>query len=125
MFEKGEIGITTLELYPIYVLLGTFGHLIKNSSVLFHSDNLGVVEVLNKQSSSNKIIMSIVRPLVLLLIKHNVMLRSQHVPGLQNNLCDLISRFQAGPEVLKKYGMNPQQDCIPLEYRSQNFKLKR
>ena len=102
MFEKGHIGITTLELYPILVLIGMFGHRIKNSTVVFHSDNDGVVKILNKQSSTDKIIMSIVRPLVLLLMRHNIMLRSKHIPGLKNVLCDLISRFKATPEVLSR-----------------------
>ena len=54
MFEKGHIGITTLELYPILVLIGMFGHRIKNSTVVFHSDNDGVEKILNKQSSTDK-----------------------------------------------------------------------
>ena len=51
MFDNHDIGITTLELYPIYVLIAMFGHNIRNSSVLFHSDNQGVVDIINKQSS--------------------------------------------------------------------------
>jgi hypothetical protein len=124
MFEKGHIGITTLELYPILVLIGMFGHKVKNSTVVFHSDNDGVVKVLNKQSSSNKIIMSIVRPLVLLLMRHNIMLRSKHIPGLKNVLCDLISRFQATPEVLSRYGMKMKPEEVPDRFKCSNFKLR-
>ena len=124
MFEKGHIGITTLELYPILVLIGMFGHKIKNSTVVFHSDNDGVVKVLNKQSSTNKIIMSIVRPLVLLLMRHNIMLKSKHIPGLKNVLCDLISRFQATPEVLSRYGMNMKPEEVPNRLKCSNFKLR-
>jgi hypothetical protein len=123
MFDNNEIGITTLELFPIYVLIGLFGEKIRNSSVLFHSDNEGVVDVLNKQSSPNDVIMNVVRPLVLLLIDNNIMLRSKHVPGIHNTLCDQISRFQV--PLLQKYGMRMEPENLPPHLMSKNFKLKR
>jgi hypothetical protein len=123
LLEK-EIGITILELFPIYVLLGTFGHKIKNSFVLFHSDNEGVVEVINKQSSPNKIIMNILRKLVLILMECNIMLRSQHIPGSKNVLCDLISRFQVTDHLLNKHRMKLSPEVIPHHLRSSNFKLR-
>ena len=79
---------------------------------------------MNKQSSTNKIIMSIVRPLVLLLMRHNIMLKSKHIPGLKNVLCDLISRFQATPEVLSRYGMNMKPEEVPNRLKCSNFKLR-
>ena len=101
-----------------------FGHKIKNSTVVLHSDNEGVVKVLNKQSSTNKTIMSIVRPLVLLLMRHNIMLRSKHIPGLKNVLCDLISRFQVTPEVLARHGMKIKPEEVPDGLKCSNFKLR-
>ena len=124
MFDKSEIGITILELYPIYALMGVFGHKLKNSTVVFHSDNTGVVEVINKQTSTSEVAMRIVRPLVLLLIKHNVSLRSMHVPGIENIVPDTISRFQETEDFLKEHGMNPSPEKIPEEYRSNNFKIR-
>ena len=124
MFMNRELGITTLELFPIYVLVGMFGPKVKNTYVLFHSDNEGVVEVLNKQSSPNAIIMRIVRPLVLLLIKYNIMLRSKHVPGMDNTLCDQISRFQVTDPFLANHGMKPEPEVIPAHLQSANFSFK-
>jgi hypothetical protein len=125
IFDNKSIGITVLELYPILVLIATFGHRIQNSALLFHSDNMGVVEIINKQSSSSKgpIIMNIVRKLVLLLMQFNIHLRSKHIPGLQNQLCDLISRFQITPSLLKSHGMNLKPTSIPSPYKANNFKL--
>ena len=79
-----------------------FGHLMANSTVLFYTDNEGVKDILNQQTSSNKIIMSMLRPLVLLLKKHNIRLTSKHIPGIDNILCDRISRFQVTPELLQQ-----------------------
>jgi hypothetical protein len=124
MFENNEIGITTLELFPIYVLINLFGKRVKNSFVLFHSDNEGVVEVINKQSSPNNIIMNIIRPLVLTLMENNIMLRSKHIPGVKNVLCDCISRFQVNRQLLQTHNMKLTSEVIPESLKSRNFKLK-
>ena len=124
LFEDKKIGITILELYPIYALIGVFGHKLRNATVLFHSDNTGVVEVLNKQTSSSRVAMRIVRPLVLLLIKHNIALRSVHVPGINNVVPDTISRFQETPEFLRQNNMLPHPEEIPHQFKSSNFKIK-
>lgn len=125
IFDDDEIGSSVLELYPIVALIATFGYRLHNSSILFHSDNLGVVNIINKQTSSSKnpIMMVIVRSLVLLLMKLNIQLRSQHIPGVKNHLCDLISRFKVTPRILRDHGMHVQPTRIPLPFRSRNFKL--
>ena len=123
-FRKKHIGSPTLELYPVLVLIGIFGPYLRNSSILFHSDNQGVVDIVNKQSSSFPIIMTIVRKLVLYTVKYNINLRSEHIKGDKNVLCDLISRFKATPAVLRAHGMNLTPTPIPPELRSANFVLK-
>ena len=125
IFEDKEIGITVLELFPILPLIATFGHKIKNSSILFHSDNQGVVDIINKQTSNSKkpMIMNIVRALVLLLMNHNIQLRSKHVPGNENHLCDCISRFQVTPSILKQHKMKLVPSQVPHRYSSATFKL--
>ena len=124
IFAEKEIGISVLELYPILVLMGTFGRHIPNSSVLFHSDNQGVVDIVNKQSSPSPIIMNIVRPLVLLLMEFNINLQYQHLEGTKNILCDLISRFQVTAGLLHEHHMDPEPTRIPAHLKSSNFKLK-
>ena len=115
--------ISVLEFYPIYLLISMFGHLMKNSCVVFHCDNEGVVSIINKQSSKDNTIMSFVRPLVLLLIEHNIHLTSRHIPGVLNVLCDRISRFQESPELLRQYGMRSAPTPIPQHLLPQNCRL--
>ena len=43
--------ITVLELYPIFLLISLHALKIQNSHIIFHCDNMAVVEILNKQSS--------------------------------------------------------------------------
>jgi hypothetical protein len=115
--------ITVLELYPIFVLLHLFGHLLKDSSILFHCDNTAVVAIINKQTSKDKTVMCIVRSLVLLLVHHNICLKSAHIAGVINVLPDKISRFQVTPQLLLDFGMHPTPTPIPVQILPENFKL--
>jgi len=105
--------ITFLELYPLLVLLNVFQDNLKNKSVLFHCDNIAVVHIINNQSSRDGTIMGLFRRIVISLMKLNIHLRAQHVPGIDNVLCDRISRFQDTPDLLLKYGMNLTGTRIP------------
>ena len=76
-----KLHITILELYPIYVIVAMFYNLIRNSNILFYCDNSAVVPIINKQSSTDNTIMSILRPLILIWMKDNIYLRAKHLPG--------------------------------------------
>ena len=116
--------ISILELFPIYVILNLYAHKLQNSNILFHCDNSAVVTILNKQSSKDAKIMSILRPLILVLMQNNINLRSVHIPGKLNILTDKISRFQVTPDLLQRYGMHPQPQVIPHHLRPENFNLR-
>ncbi len=116
-----NLHITILELYPIFVMISMFGHKLRNANIRFYSDNMGVVYIINNQSSSNSIIMGIVRPLILQLIKCNIFLRCIHIPGVHNIICDKISRFQITIEDLHKMHMSPLPTNIPDRLLPENF----
>ena len=118
-----EHHITILELYPIFVLINIFGGLMKNSTILFHCDNSAVTAIINKQSSKDRTAMTIVRPLVLFLVQHNICLRSKHIPGVLNVLSDKISRFQVTPSLLRDHGMDAVQTPIPRHLLPINYIL--
>ena len=116
--------ITVLELYPVFLLIKTFGPLIKNSNILFKNDNMAVTDIVNKNSSKDPTIMQIVRPLVLALIKFNVNLRMEHIPGVLNVIPDKLSRFQVTPEMLIQNKMHLTATPTPAELKPENWKLK-
>ena len=115
--------ITVLELYPVLLLIATFGHKIRNSSVLFECDNKSVTDIVNKQSSKNKRVMRLVRPLVLLLIEFNIHLKMKHLPGILNILPDKISRFQESPELLQLYNMDQKPVPTPHRFSVKSWRL--
>ena len=118
-----HLNITILELYPIYIAISMFAHKLRNSKVIFHTDNMAVVHILNKQTSNCPIVMKIVRPFVLVLLNNNLSLHVQHIPGLDNNLCDAISRQQVSSVMLGKFNMQRHPLIIPQQLLPQNFSL--
>ena len=104
--------ISVLELYPIFVLISIFAPLLRNSNILFHSDNSAVVTMINKQTSKNKPAMAILRKLVLTLMQFNVSMHSEHIPGINNVLADRISRLQVTEQLLARYGMRLKPSII-------------
>ena len=53
--------------------------------------------------------MVLVRDLVLSCLRHNILFRARHIPGLQNSQADYISRFQV--ERFKEIA--PEADELP------------
>ena len=86
--------ITYLELVPIILAFTLWSADMKHKKILLRSDNLALVEILNKKSSKNKKVMQLIRQLVLLTLHNNIMIKSKHVSGKMNTICDSISRFQ-------------------------------
>ena len=89
--------IFLLELYPIYILIKMFSYKIRNSRITINCDNTSVVQILNKQSSKDKAIMDILRPMILCLINNNITLHAVHIPGKNNILADFLSRQEVIP----------------------------
>ncbi|XP_053388526.1 uncharacterized protein LOC128551651 [Mercenaria mercenaria] len=59
-----KANIAFLELYPIVLAVFTWGHLWRNHTVVFHTDNEALVSVINKQTSEVHCIMYLIRKLV-------------------------------------------------------------
>lgn len=92
--ERISNNISFLELFPICVAVAVWGQELASKKIVFHCDNQGIVEVLNKQTAKCKRIMSLLRFLVLKCLHVNILFRAQHIPGQKNSISDALSRFQ-------------------------------
>ena len=102
--------ITLLELYPIVLAVETWSNVMANSCVEFHSDNIAVTDIINKQTSKDEKIMFLVRRLVLMCLRFNILFRAFHIPGHKNILADALSRLQV--EEFKRW--MPSADKLPV-----------
>jgi hypothetical protein len=89
-----KLHITIKELYPIVLAINMWGHLLANSKVMFTTDNMACVHIINTTTSKDSHIMKLVRSLVASSLKHNILFRARHIPGAHNVIPDLLSRFQ-------------------------------
>lgn len=80
--EKVDSHITVKELIPLVYAVATWGEALRNSRVLFHCDNEGVVAIVKSQASQDPQIMLWVRVLVLLSLELNIVMSALvHIPG--------------------------------------------
>ena len=86
--------IAIKELFPIVLALEIWGSEMANKKILFMSDNMAVVEVINKQTSREKNLMHLLRRLVLVCLSKNILFRAKHIPGKYNVIADRLSRLQ-------------------------------
>ncbi|KAK3096561.1 hypothetical protein FSP39_001295 [Pinctada imbricata] len=86
--------ITFLELLPVVTAVIIWGQYLENKKVVFHIDNLSVVQIINKKSSKDPCIMRLIRKLVICTLHRNILIRAEHIPGIFNDIADAISRCQ-------------------------------
>ena len=86
--------ITYKELFPIVLSVLLWGHRFSNGKVTFHCDNEAVVSIINKQSTSHRRSMGLVRMLVYFCLTHNIVFKARHIPGKNNDIADALSRLQ-------------------------------
>jgi hypothetical protein len=66
----------------------------QNKKILFRTDNSALVSIINKRTSKSKRVMQLIRPLVLATMQSNIQFKAEHVPGIENEIADSLSRFQ-------------------------------
>ena len=86
--------IELLEFYPICLAIQLWGPQLANQCLSFYTDNKGLVSVINNQTSRSFQVMALMRRLVLLCLRHNILFRARHISGVDNNMADFLSRLQ-------------------------------
>ena len=93
-----------LELFPIVLVVELWGQEFWNRRVRFHCDNLGVVQAITSLAASSLPVVRLLRALVLKFLELNMFICAVHIPGVENEVADALSRlqwdrfWQLGPE---------------------------
>lgn len=106
--------ITVKEIFPIVLALELWADQLKNKCIIFHCDNNAVVHIINRQSSKEKALMTLVRRLVLQTMKFNIMFKAEHLSSAENYLADKISRQQVTEFLQHFHHKNPVREDIPM-----------
>ena len=84
--------ITVKELVPVVIAAAVWGPLWRGTHVLFRSDNMAVVGILQKRTSTDPHIMHLLRCFVLYAAIYHFTYIAEHIAGNHNIAADAISR---------------------------------
>ena len=90
----GERDVDFQEFFAIYAAAATWGHYWARQRIVFFTDNQPITQIWDKGSTPTPHIMSLVRRLFLLAVKHNFSVAFKYIPGIKNPVADALSRFQ-------------------------------
>lgn len=115
--------IIILEMFPIVVSISIWASKLENKCILFHTDNQGLVEVINKKTTKDKKLLALLRVLVLQCLKHNILFRAIHVPGVLNVKADALSRLQVTKFKSLGQGMDREPTLVPVPLLPESWPL--
>ena len=101
--------ITLKEMYAILVAFEIWGGALANKRIVIRTDNNDLVSVLSKQTGKEPFVMILVRRLVLICLKFNIVISASHIPGRANAIADALSRLQMD----KFRRLAPQAKLVP------------
>ena len=78
----------------------------KIKCTLFHTDNEGLVEVINRKTTIDRQLLVLLRELVLQCLKHNNLFWAIHVPGVINVKADALLHLQVTQFKSLDHGMD-------------------
>ena len=84
--------ITYKELYAIVVACNIWASEWTRKRIEFECDNMAVVEIIKSGTSRSPPVMTLVRALYSICVKHNFLVRAVHIPGTDNAIADALSR---------------------------------
>jgi len=90
---KGK-SIEWQELFPIVLTCALWYPHFTGKRLQFWCDNQNVVAIIKSDHSKAPRVMDLVHFLLLISMKHNFLVRARHVPGVNNEIADALSRFQ-------------------------------
>ena len=86
--------IIVLEMFPIVFSVAIWAGRLANRCVLFHTDNMALSEVIQKKTTKAKELLILGRAFVLYCLRHNILFKTVHLPGVYNNKADALSPLQ-------------------------------
>lgn len=118
-----SLNITVLELFPIVIALSLWGSQMSNKCITIFTDNGALVEVINRQTSKEPKVMTLIRSFVLTCLTHNILFRARHIPGFLNVQADYLSRFQVEEFLALRPDADIAPTLIPESLLPQNWSL--
>ena len=111
------LNIALLEIYPICLAIKVWGSHLSNKCIMFNSDNMSVVHIVNNFTSKDPNIMALLRIIVLDCMRMKIYIRCTHIAGRNNVLADMLSRSQVALARTKFPHLQPYSTFVPIQWR--------
>lgn len=98
-----EKNINLWEFVPIWLALWVWGDNWRHAFMIFHGDNQAVVEVINRLSSRDPGMLTILREIVQLYLHQDCIFQAKHCPGRLNIVADFLSHSQPDRSFLLRH----------------------
>jgi hypothetical protein len=82
-----------LEFIPIVLGICIWSHQLQSKKLIMHIDHLAFVHI-NKQTSRNPRVLSLLRHSILVSLLYNIQIKAIHVGGKKNQVAEAISHWQ-------------------------------
>ena len=105
-----SFSIVHLEMWNVLIALRVWANEWNNCSLVIKCDNEAVVSVVNLGVTRDSALVAMARNIWLITASHNIKVRLVHIPGVNNECADLLSRWgitKRNFEKLSKYVINP------------------
>ena len=111
-----EPSIEYLELFAVVATAIAWLHSFKDRRVILFCDNMSVVHMINKSSSTCRNCMVLLRILVLFSLQKNVHVFARYVPTKSNGLADALSRLKLPKffDLAQKWGLQVDMEPTPV-----------
>lgn len=85
-----------MEMFPLVIAITVWMQSLAHRKFIFGVVNMAVVQVVNKQSARDEQVLKLMRVFILSCLKCDKQLRPKHIPGVDNDIADALSRSQWG-----------------------------
>lgn len=97
-------------MYPVYMMMELCRHQWAGSTVILHTDNTGVLYSLRGMSSTDRLMMRLIRRIVLICLLEDIKLKVYYVESKKNAIADALSR-----NLLQKFRqLHPSASQFPM-----------
>ncbi len=110
-----DVHITVKELLPVVLAIAIWGHLWTGQVVRCRCDNAAVVAIVNSGSSKDEKAMHLMRSAAFFMAKHQLRVWAVHIPGVENQSADALSRNDHHSFLLQNPTARPSPSALPQE----------
>jgi len=101
-----HLHINALELLALIVAITVWAKQLQHKKVTVLCDNIATVWVINTGKTRDKVMQGLLRDLCYLTATHNFEVFAKHIPGVENRIPDMLSRWTVSNDLKRQFIIN-------------------